>query len=152
MSSKLEQFKQDYPVIIEFPVHWGEMDAFQHVNNVAYFRYFESARLAYFESTSIMERMRKDGIGPILAETSCQYRKPLTYPDRIRVGCRVDEVHSHGFLQRYGIFSESQQSLATQGTGRIVLIDYKSGKKVVPDPSMIDELSRLEGQSFTVPK
>ena len=35
-----------YPVRIEVPVAWGEMDAFGHVNNVVYFRYFESARIA----------------------------------------------------------------------------------------------------------
>lgn len=33
-----------YPVRIEVPVAWGELDAFGHVNNTAYFRYFESAR------------------------------------------------------------------------------------------------------------
>jgi acyl-CoA thioester hydrolase len=37
-----------YPVVIEIPIAWGEMDAFQHVNNIFYFRYFESARIAYF--------------------------------------------------------------------------------------------------------
>ena len=36
---------ENYPVVIEIPVAWGDMDAFQHVNNVAYFRYFESARI-----------------------------------------------------------------------------------------------------------
>ena len=38
----------DYPVVIETPVAWGEMDAYGHVNNIVYFRYFESARIAYF--------------------------------------------------------------------------------------------------------
>src|SRR5262249_44770182 len=36
------------PVIVELPVVWGEMDAYRHVNNAVYFRYFESARLEYF--------------------------------------------------------------------------------------------------------
>ena len=36
----------DYPVVIEIPVAWGEMDAYGHVNNIVYFRYFESARIA----------------------------------------------------------------------------------------------------------
>jgi acyl-CoA thioester hydrolase len=31
---------EDYPVIVEFPVAWGEMDAMGHVNNIVYFRYF----------------------------------------------------------------------------------------------------------------
>lgn len=29
----------DYPVVIEIPVAWGEMDAYGHLNNIVYFRY-----------------------------------------------------------------------------------------------------------------
>ena len=39
----------DYPVTIELPIVWGDMDAFQHVNNIVYFKHFESARISYFE-------------------------------------------------------------------------------------------------------
>ena len=38
-----------YPVTLALRVAWGDMDAFQHVNNTVYFRYFESARIAYRE-------------------------------------------------------------------------------------------------------
>jgi len=30
-----------HPVVRSIPVQWGEMDAFQHVNNTVYFKYFE---------------------------------------------------------------------------------------------------------------
>ena len=33
-----------FPVVIEIPVAWGEMDSMGHVNNI-YFRHFESARM-----------------------------------------------------------------------------------------------------------
>ena len=39
------QSLEQYPVILEQPVAWGDMDAFGHVNNVMYYRYIESARL-----------------------------------------------------------------------------------------------------------
>lgn len=42
-----------YPVVVEVPVAWGEMDAYGHVNNIVYFRYFETARIAYSKSWSI---------------------------------------------------------------------------------------------------
>lgn len=53
MSDNLEQLLADYPVIATFPIAWGDMDAFQHVNNTRYFRYFEDARIAYFEEADI---------------------------------------------------------------------------------------------------
>jgi acyl-CoA thioester hydrolase len=54
----------DYPVIIEIPIAWGDMDAFQHVNNTVYFKHFESARIAYFEKINFLEVMNETDIGP----------------------------------------------------------------------------------------
>ena len=44
----------DYPLVYTQHVDWGDMDAFGHVNNVMYYRYVESARLAYIEHTDIL--------------------------------------------------------------------------------------------------
>lgn len=40
----------NYPIVYEQKVAWGDMDAFGHVNNVQYYRYIESARIAYFDT------------------------------------------------------------------------------------------------------
>ena len=39
--TQLEKFNQKYAVTIALKVQWGDMDAFNHVNNIMYFRYFE---------------------------------------------------------------------------------------------------------------
>ena len=44
---------EDYPVVLEIPVAWGDMDALNHVNNTVYLRYFESSRIAYFEGLKV---------------------------------------------------------------------------------------------------
>ena len=48
-----------YPVSIVIPVAWGDMDAFQHVNNVTYGRWLESARIAYFRRIGFMSQSYK---------------------------------------------------------------------------------------------
>ena len=60
----------DFPVVIELPVIWGEMDAYGHFNNTIYFRYFECARIAYLDRMEFMEFKKNSGIGPILAQIS----------------------------------------------------------------------------------
>ena len=45
----LEDLLKSYPVVIDIPIAWGEMDALKHVNNMVYFRYFESVRVVYLE-------------------------------------------------------------------------------------------------------
>ena len=71
-----DQLLVDYPIVVEISVAWGDMDAFQHVNNTAYFRYFENARIVYFDKIGIIDMLRQTGIGPILGSTSCTYKLP----------------------------------------------------------------------------
>jgi len=143
----LEEFNQAFPVQVTLPVQWGDMDAFDHVNNAMYFRYFETARLAYFDALKLLKTMQQDQIGPILAETSCRFRRPLTYPDTIRVGAAVVEQQSYGFLMDYGIYSETQQTVCSIGNGRIVLLDYKTGEKLKPDQMMLSAIEKIEKSS-----
>ncbi|MFW9798525.1 MAG: acyl-CoA thioesterase, partial [Candidatus Thorarchaeota archaeon] len=73
----------DFNFTVEIPIVWGDMDAFKHVNNTKFFRYFETARIKYFEKAGFIESMEKDSIGPILASISAKFIKPLFYPDTI---------------------------------------------------------------------
>jgi acyl-CoA thioester hydrolase len=117
------------PVVIETPIAWGEMDAFQHVNNIVYLRYFESGRMAYFERLNFMEFMEKTGIGPILASIQCKFKIPLTYPDTVLIGTRVPKVEADRFTMEYYVVSHKHQKLAAQGEGVIVSFDYRENKK-----------------------
>jgi acyl-CoA thioester hydrolase len=135
----------DYPVIYETNVVWGEMDAFQHVNNVAYFRYFESARIHYFERTELMQVMQDTGIGPIVHSQSCRYRFPLTYPDRIRVGVRVPSLGEDRFTMQYRLVSNRHQVVAATGEVLVVVFDYRRNQKT-PIPGVIrDAIVGIEG-------
>lgn len=62
-----------YPSIIQIPIAWGDMDAFGHVNNVNFFRYFESARVNYFDEVQLLEQMKLTGIGAVVGSTDCRY-------------------------------------------------------------------------------
>ena len=122
---------KDYPVVIEFPVAWGEMDAMNHVNNIVYFRYFESARIAYFEKMDLIGYMAETGIGPILATTSCKFRIPLSYPDQVLIGAKVIGIEEDRFIMHYLVVSRKHQKAAAEGEGVIVTFNYREGRKVV---------------------
>ncbi len=145
----LEDFKNTYPVIIELPVQWGDMDAFNHVNNVVYFRYFENARIAYFERTPVFDEMKTNGVGPVVGHTECRYRRPLTYPDRIFVGARTLSIQEHGFVHEYAVFSERQQTITTDGKARIVLFNGRSNQKENVSDSIRAFLVKLEGRALS---
>jgi acyl-CoA thioester hydrolase len=130
----VEELLADFPVVIELPVVWGEMDSYRHVNNVVYFRYFESARLEYFRRLDWFAFERDTGVGPILAATRARFRKPLTYPDTILVGARVPSLGEDRFEIEHQVVSRRLQAVAAEGQGTIVTYHYAEGKKVpIPD-------------------
>jgi len=140
-SERLDEFRGRFPVIVEIAVAWGEMDAFKHVNNATYFRYFETARIACFEKIGYDRHDQLDGMGPILAATDCRFRVPLTYPDTVLSGTCVEDIGADRFTMHHGVFSLQHDDTAATGTGRIVSYDYRSGSKG-PLPAVIRE--RLE--------
>ena len=133
-----------FPVVIEIPIAWGEMDAFQHVNNVAYFRYFESARIAYFAKLDLLTFMNRTGIGPILKSTQCTYRIPLAYPDTLSVGARVQAVHKDRFVMAYCVDSHKHQKTAAEGEGVLVTFDYNSNHKVDMPEELRGQIEKVE--------
>lgn len=135
---------RDFAVTVELPVLWGHMDAFQHVNNTIFFRYFESARIEYGDRIGMYEFIEKEGIGPILAATNCTFLKPLRYPDTLQVGCRTTRISESEMDQEYVIYSQRLSKLAATGSGKIVAYDYNRLKKAhFPEP-MIARILELE--------
>lgn len=140
---------RNYPVIIEFPVAWGEMDSMHHVNNIAYFRYFESARIAYFEKLDLLSYMTETGIGPILGEISCKFKIPMSYPDKVLIGSKVVSIEEDRFIMNHLVVSTKHQKVAAEGDGVIVIFNYREGKKVtVPEvvrPSILNIEKSVSG-------
>lgn len=136
-----------FPVIIEIPVAWGEMDAFQHVNNIVYFRYFESGRIAYLERTGLMEEMAALGVGPILASVSCKYRFPLTFPDRLLVGTRVGAINVDRCVMHHRVVSTRHRKVAAEGEGVIVCYDYQQQQKVALSAAVRARIEAVEAST-----
>jgi len=75
---------------VAMPVRWGDMDAYQHVNNTVYFRYMEQCRLEWFAKLGF-ETVGVD-IVPILVEANCRFIRAVTFPATVRVTIRVTDI------------------------------------------------------------
>ena len=133
-----------YPLVIEAPVAWGEMDSMGHVNNIAYFRYFESARIAYFERVGFMAHMLETGVGPILASTQCRFRLPLSYPDTVFVGAKAEQITDDRFVMKYLAVSRRHAKPAAEGEGLIVSFDYRAQRKAPLPAEVRARIEELE--------
>ena len=135
-----------FPVIVEQNVVWGEMDAYQHVNNVVYFRYFENARLEYIRRLDWFTLEKATGVGPILAATQARFRRPLTYPDTILIGARLLKLETDRFHLEHKIVSKGQGEVVTEGEGTIVTYHYDRGTKVPVPEELKRRILALEGK------
>ena len=134
-----------YPVAIEIPIQWGELDAYGHVNNTVFFRYFESARMAYLDRCGFTDSYDKDRIGPILHSTECRFRCALYHPDTVLVGARTLQIERDRFVMGYSVVSRSQEKVAADGRGTLVSFDYRTRTKVSLPESVRIAIEKLEG-------
>lgn len=118
-----------FAVVIEIDVAWAEMDAFAHVNNVVYFRYFEHARIAYLTKCGWFKSMDETGRGPIVSATNARFRKPVRYPDRLHLGARVIDLQPDRVTFEHKVFSTTWNAVACEGTAVVVSFDYRAATK-----------------------
>jgi acyl-CoA thioester hydrolase len=127
-----------FPEVVEIPVQWGDQDAFRHVNNTVYLRWFESSRIAYSRKVGLWELLEFADIGPILASVQCDYRRPLTYPDIVRVGSKVVRVGRTSLTMEHRVVGGATGTVAAEGKAVVVLYDYNKA-----EPCPIPERIRL---------
>lgn len=138
----------DFPVVTTLPVQWGDQDAFQHVNNTVYLRWCESGRIAYLMQTGLDGPSEQNPIGPILAALSCNFRRPVTYPDQVRIGTRVTRLGGSSLTMEHVIVSESQQAVVADASSTLVVFDYR-GQTSQPIPQEFrDAIARIEGKAL----
>lgn len=129
-----------YPVIHKQSVAWGDMDAFGHVNNVQYYRYIESARIAYLMALNIFEQ----DILTVVASSQCKYLSPVFYPDVLHVGARIEEIRNSAFRMQYVLWSEQQKQIIATGDAVMVCVDKASAKKSNIPENIKQKIIQLE--------
>lgn len=127
----MDELLAEFATITNIQVAWGEMDALQHVNNAVYFRYFETARLDYFNRINLLVNLKHNHIGPVLSHTECRYKAPVTYPDTLMIGSRVTDLQDDRFTMEYHIVSKNTGRVTTVGTATCVMFDFKNQTKAL---------------------
>lgn len=135
-----------YPSIIQIPIAWGDMDAFGHVNNVNFFRYFESARVNYFDEVQLLEQMKLTGIGAVVGSTDCRYFLPIKYPDSIWVGSRISKMSATSFIMEYEIVSQTKMKTCAKGSAKMVMFDFNKNQKVAIPEQLRNAIEQIESK------
>lgn len=117
-----------YPVNLEIPVRWADMDAFKHVNNVIYLQWVEMARIEYI-TKYLTGDLNNISLGPILARQDCRYIFPVNFPDTVHVGCRVSEIQDDRLIFEAKIYSQKYEKLCAIVYNTVMAYDFVNLRK-----------------------
>lgn len=132
-----------YPVIHKQPIQWGEMDAFNHLNNVVYYRYAESARIHYLQTVGMFD----GSMVTLLAQSSCQYLRPVAYPDTLLLGVRCQRLGNTSIVIEYSYYSCEQQAIVATAEAVVVRMQSDGITKL---PWTEEERARLMAMEYKV--
>lgn len=115
----------------EMPVRWGDLDAYGHVNNTLYFRYFEEARFQWMLEKGLP---LKSDTHPVVVTIGCTFLRPIFYPETLRIDVFLSEPGRSSFMVTYRVYTLSQETPAAEGYSKVVWVSSVGGKSVpLPD-------------------
>lgn len=125
---------------------WMDNDVYGHVNNVTYYSYFDTIVNGYLIEQGALDIAGSDVVG-LVVETTCNYFKPVTFPDRVTGALRVAHVGTSSVRYEIGIFRGDEQSAAAQGHFVHVYVDRATTKPAPLSAAMKKALAPLSASA-----
>jgi len=125
------------------PIRWGDMDAMNHVNNVQFFRYLESGRIAYFGD--VLPAACEPEKYTVLADLQCSFLQQLHYPDTVDIGTRLERLGNSSIHLDCTIFRQGGERPAATARAVIVWYDFEAGHSISLPAQVRETLLSYEG-------
>ncbi len=123
-----------YPYITSITTRWMDNDIYGHINNVAYYSFFDTAANRFLIERGGLDIANAQVIG-LVVESKCAYHAPLAYPQELRAGVRVDKLGNRAVTYGIAIFAEGDDRAAAHGHFAHVFVERATRAPVaIPEP------------------
>lgn len=136
--------RDDYRVFYPITTRWSDNDIYGHVNNVTYYSYFDSAANRYLIEQGGLDIGDGRIVGYVV-NSGCQYHAPVTYPEAIEAGLRVDRLGNSSVQYGIAIFREGEQRAAAHGHFVHVFVERAENRSVPIPENLRRALERIAG-------
>jgi len=110
--------------IIEFPVRFSEVDSMQIVWHGHYVKYMEEGREDFGRKFGInYMTIKANGFMAPIVKLICDFKKPLSYDDRVIVETRYVDCDAAKIVYSFKIFRASDKQLVATGESVQVFLD-----------------------------
>ena len=126
-----DRFKTLRPV----PTRWMDNDHYGHVNNVAYYSFFDTAVNGFLMAATGTDIRNLPAIG-VVAESSCRFLAGASFPDTIHAGLEVERLGTSSVVYRIALFRNDDVTPCAIGRFVHVYVD-RTTRRPVPVPAEI---------------
>jgi len=122
-----------YRYFLAIPTRWMDNDIYGHVNNVTYYSYFDTVVNEHLVRIGGLDIHHAQAIG-VVAETSCRFHRPLSFPDTIDAGLRVAKIGNSSVSYDIALFRTGDEAPAATGRFVHVWVDRTTQRPIgVPE-------------------
>jgi acyl-CoA thioester hydrolase len=132
----------DLPILRPMQTRWMDNDQYGHVNNVAYYSYFDTAVNAWLMEATAADTRLGSAIG-VVAETACRFLKEISFPDLLYVGLRLEKLGNSSVVYQLAVFRGEDDDPSAVGRFVHVYIDQSTRRPVAVPPAIRAAVERL---------
>ena len=142
MSRQVPETRNRYAAFVPITTRWMDNDVYNHVNNVVYYSWFDTAVNGYMLREGVLE-LRSSTVVCLVVDTGCQYFSPISFPDDVHCGLRVAHLGKSSVRFEIGVFRNDEQAAAAQGHFVHVACDPTTHRPVPMPANMRAALEKL---------
>jgi acyl-CoA thioester hydrolase len=125
--------RTDFPHFLEIPTRWMDNDAYQHVNNVVYYSFFDTAVNHFLIDKGVLD-IHSDKVVGLVVDTGCSYFSSIAFPDTVHVGVRVAKLGNSSVRYELALYRNDEERPAAAGHFVHVYVDRESNRSAtIPD-------------------
>ena len=129
-----------YVVFEPIETRWADNDVYGHINNVAYYGYFDTAVNRRLAAAGLLDILGGEMIG-LVVETGCRYFAPAAFPEALEAGLRVAKLGTSSVRYELAIFKTGEETAIAEGHFTHVYVDRESRRPAPLPEAWRDVLS-----------
>jgi acyl-CoA thioester hydrolase len=133
-----------YRHFLPLQTRWADNDIYGHVNNVAYYGYFDTIVNECLIAAGALDIHTGAVIG-LVVETGCKYFAPLAFPDKLEGALRVARIGNSSVRYELAIFRAGDDTPAAEGHFVHVYVDRQTRRPVPLPAPFRAALERVRG-------
>lgn len=145
MADPAQPRRSDFKSIRPIATRWIDNDHYGHVNNVAYYSFFDTAVNGFLIDATGTDIRDLPALG-IVAESSCRFLSAISFPDTVHAGLAIERLGTSSIVYAIALFRGDEETPCAVGRFVHVYVDRESRRPVpIPEPirAVADQLKTV---------